>query len=104
MADNQLLTPGEYATVVANSDVLLTRDEIESAYRSLAKQLDERFEGTLPVILPVMMGGLIPAAGILRHLSIPHRLDYIHTGRYGHAETGGELHWRVPPCSSLIDQ
>ncbi|MFK8030529.1 MAG: hypoxanthine-guanine phosphoribosyltransferase [Gammaproteobacteria bacterium] len=104
MADNRLLTPGEYATVAANSDVLLTRDEIESAYHSLAVQLDKRFEGTLPVILPVMMGGLIPAVGILRHLSIPHRLDYVHTSRYGHAEAGGELNWKVPPSSTLIDQ
>ncbi len=75
MADSSLLSPAEYATITANSDVLMSRTEIESAYKRLAEQLDEQFEGELPVILPVMMGGLIPAVGILRHLSIPHRLD-----------------------------
>lgn len=104
MAHNRVLTAAEYATVVANSDVLFTRDDIESAYRRLALQLDDRFEGVLPVMVPVMMGGLIPVAGILRHLSIPHRLDYVHTSRYGHAMTGSELHWLVPPSSTLKDQ
>lgn len=104
MADNQPLTPGEYATVATNSDVLLSRDEIEDAYRRLAVKLDKRFEGVLPVILPVMMGGLIPAVGILRHLRIPHRLDYVHTSRYGHAREGGELQWKVAPSRTLIDQ
>ncbi len=104
MSDSRLLTPAEYATITANSDILLNRDEIEMAYKQLAAQLDERFEGELPVILPVMMGGLIPAVGILRHLSIPHRLDYVHTSRYAHETAGGELHWRVPPSESLEGQ
>ncbi len=104
MAHNRELTPAEYATVVANSDVLFTRDDIESAYRQLALELDDIFEGALPVIVPVMMGGLIPVAGILRHLSIPHRLDYVHTSRYGHALSGSELNWLVPPSASLKGQ
>ncbi len=104
MADSSLLSPAEYATITANSDVLMSRTEIESAYKRLAEQLDEQFEGELPVILPVMMGGLIPAVGILRHLSIPHRLDYVHTSRYGHDTTGGELYWKVAPSDSLKHQ
>ncbi len=101
MAHNRVLTSAEYATVVANSDVLFSRDQIESAYQTLALKLDEHFEGVLPVMLPVMMGGLIPVAGILRHLSIPHQLDYVHTSRYGHDLTGRELNWIVPPSPSL---
>lgn len=104
MPSEQPLTPGEYATVAANSDVLLTRDDIETAYVKLAGLIDQRFEDVLPVILPVMMGGLIPAVGILRHLTVAHRLDYVHTSRYGHALEGGALTWKVPPSKDLANQ
>jgi hypoxanthine phosphoribosyltransferase len=56
------------------------------------------------VILCVMLGGLVPTAEIVRRLSFPFELDYLHATRYRGETAGRELIWKVSPEIPLIDR
>ncbi|MEM7082749.1 MAG: hypoxanthine-guanine phosphoribosyltransferase [Pseudomonadota bacterium] len=94
----------DFSTVVAQSDVLYDAAHIEQTYQRLAADIDQRLGGRQPVVVPVLMGGMIPTAGILRHLRTVHALDAVQTSRYGHETTGGALAWKIPPSDRLAGQ
>lgn len=87
-------------------DALRTLEEAERLYdaHDLAAMYDRMAEGIRadladsdPVILCVMLGGLVPTAEIVRRLSFPFELDYLHATRYRGETAGGELLWKVSP-------
>ena len=79
------------------ADCVVAAPVIASAYRRLAQQIDAAVGADDPVILVVMNGGLVPAAGILAHLPGALTVDYLHATRYRGQTRGGGLEWRVPP-------
>jgi hypoxanthine phosphoribosyltransferase len=56
-----------------------------------------RLDGTDPIVMCVMNGGLILTAELLLRLHFPLEVSYLHATRYDNATTGGDLSWRVLP-------
>ncbi|MEC9406222.1 MAG: hypoxanthine-guanine phosphoribosyltransferase [Pseudomonadota bacterium] len=83
------------------ADCVIPAPVIQAAYRQLARQIDAAMGAADPVLLVVMNGGLVPAAGILAHLRSAVTVDYLHATRYREQTAGGRLEWRVPPPSNL---
>ena len=96
--------PDEARRVLAESDCLYTREDVERELDRLAAEITASLADANPVFLVVMTGALIPAGHLLTRLDFPLQVDYIHATRYGSETTGGELHWQTEPGIEFADR
>jgi hypoxanthine phosphoribosyltransferase len=71
--------------------VLITEEEIAQRVRALSAELTRDFEGRELVVVAVLNGTVMFLADLIRHLSLPLRLDFIGTSSYGAGTEAGEL-------------
>lgn len=75
-------------------------EDVHRALDRIAVAIEEELGGSLPVILCVLTGGIIPAGHLLTRLSFPLEIDYLHASRYRGNTTGDEeISWL---CKSQI--
>ena len=67
--------------VLAEADCLFTRDEVEAALQTMADDITAHLGDADILLLCVMNGGLVPAAGLFSRLQFPLQLDYLHATR-----------------------
>ncbi|MEN8108127.1 MAG: hypoxanthine-guanine phosphoribosyltransferase [Pseudomonadota bacterium] len=83
-----------------NAVMLYSPDDIHQALDRMATEIEASLAGTVPVVLVVLTGGIIPAGHILTRLSFPLEIDYLHATRYQGNTTGSdEVQWA---CRSRI--
>lgn len=73
------------------SRVLITEQQIARRVRQLTRQLQRDFNGRDLVIVSLLNGTVIFLADLVRHLSLPLRLDFIGVSSYGAGTESGEL-------------
>jgi len=71
--------------------VLITEEEIAQRVQALSAELTRDFEGRELVVVAVLNGTVMFLADLIRHLSLPLRLDFIGTSSYGAGTEAGEL-------------
>jgi hypoxanthine phosphoribosyltransferase len=71
--------------------VLITEDQIARRVRRLTRQLQKDFAGRDLVIVSLLNGTVMFLADLVRHLSLPLRLDFIGVSSYGAGTESGEL-------------
>jgi hypoxanthine phosphoribosyltransferase len=98
------LSMQEINDVLAKSTLLYTAEQVEAAIDKMAEQIESQLSETNLIVLPVMVGGLIPAGGLLRRLHFPMEIDYVHATRYRGDTTGKDLHWVAKPNRPLKDR
>jgi len=81
--------PARWRTDVAQ--VLLTQSQIERRLRSLARTIQRDFTGRETVVVSLLNGTVMFLADLIRHLSLPLRLDFIGVSSYGNNTTSREL-------------
>jgi hypoxanthine phosphoribosyltransferase len=75
-------------------------DDVHSALDRLAIIIEGELGRSVPVILCVLTGGIIPAGHLLTRLSFPLEIDYLHASRYrGRTSGSDEISWL---CKSQI--
>ena len=73
-------------------------DEINTALDRMAAGIESTLEGTLPVVLVILTGGIIPAGHLLTRLRLPLEIDYLHATRYRGQTTGADaIDWLCEP-------
>jgi hypoxanthine phosphoribosyltransferase len=91
--------------LLANATQIVTPDEVQAAVARVAGQLNERFGApgvkTFPLVLGVMGGAVVFTGSLLPQLDFPLEFDYIHVSRYGDADRGGEVVWKVIPRQNV---
>lgn len=90
--------------ILNESEVVFSRDQIESAVERMAERIAGQLADTNPLVLTVMLGGQMPASAILTRLNFPLEMDYLHATRYGMETTGGELTWIARPRIPMKDR
>lgn len=91
----------EAQAVLREADCVSDAAAVDAAYDRLAAALRAEYAGKNPLVLTVMIGGLVPAAEILKRVDFAFELDYLHATRYRGATTGGGLLWKRQPDTSL---
>lgn len=71
--------------------VLITEEQIARRVRQMTKHLERDFAGRDLVIVSLLNGTVMFLADLVRHLSLPLRLDFIGVSSYGAGTTSGEL-------------
>ncbi len=74
---------------------------VHSVLDQMAVDISAALADTMPVVLCVMNGAVIPAALLMVRLNFPLRLDYVHATRYRGNTSGGQLHWLRHPTQPL---
>ena len=95
------LSQAELNAIRANADQLHGPDDVHEALDRMAAEITHTLEDTLPVVLCVLTGGIIPTGHLLTRLSFPLETDYLHATRYAGETTGNEVRWVTQPGVSL---
>jgi len=91
----------EAGRILADSDQLVTESDVVAAIARIADEMTAELNGSNPVLVCCMNGGLVFAGQLLTKLVFPLQIDYVHATRYGHAINGVALDWKVRPQIDL---
>jgi hypoxanthine phosphoribosyltransferase len=71
--------------------VLITETQLAQRVRTLAQEIERDFHGREMVVISLLNGTVMFLADLLRHLSLPLRLDFLGVSSYGEGVRSGEL-------------
>ena len=71
--------------------VLIPDGQLARRVRSLAREIERDFRGREVVVVALLNGTVLFLADLIRHLSLPLRLDFIGVSSYGAGTESGEL-------------
>ncbi len=71
--------------------MLVTEHQIARRVRQLAREIERDFRGREFVVVSLLNGTVMFLADLLRHITIPLRLDFIGVTSYGPGTESGEL-------------
>lgn len=91
----------DHDAVLRDADMLCTPETVSTAFDSLAGTVTKALHDRNPLVLPVMIGGLVPAGRLITRLDFPLDIDYVHATRYRGATRGAELAWLARPQTPL---
>jgi hypoxanthine phosphoribosyltransferase len=97
-------TPEQLYQILGRADCVASKGRVSAALDVMAGQIEEDYQGRIPVLVAVMVGGIMPLAWLAQRLSIPLELDYLHATRYRSGTRGGELNWLARPRVGLKDR
>jgi hypoxanthine phosphoribosyltransferase len=71
--------------------VLITEEQIAARLYAMSRQIERDFRGREMVIVSLLNGTVMFLADLIRHISLPLRLDFIGVSSYGAGTESGEL-------------
>ena len=71
--------------------MLITQGQIARRVKELSAEIESDFTGREMVVVSLLNGTIMFLADLIRHLSLPLRLDFIGVSSYGSGTTSGEL-------------
>jgi hypoxanthine phosphoribosyltransferase len=71
--------------------VLITEDDIARRVRAMAREIQRDFTNRELVVVSLLNGTVMFLADLIRHLSLPLRLDFIGVSSYGAGTKSGQL-------------
>ncbi len=98
------ITAEQALAALREAELLCTPEQIETALDRLAATIAARLEGRDPLVLMVMNGAFVTAAGLLSRLRFPLRVGYLHATRYRGGTRGGAINWISPPRPAVAGQ
>ncbi len=107
MAVEAATTPAAVAAAeraLREADLLVAEEEIDTAIETMAARISAAVAGQVPIVMPVLLGGMFAATRLARHFRFACEFDRIQVGRYGDREQGGELEWLVEPSADVRDR
>ncbi|MFO7795630.1 MAG: hypoxanthine phosphoribosyltransferase [Promethearchaeati archaeon] len=75
-----------------NLKILITKRQIKSKIKELAKEISRDYEGKIPLLIAVLKGSFMFLADLVRELSIDIEIEFIELSSYGKStESSGEV-------------
>ena len=71
--------------------VLITEAQLATRIRAMARQIERDFRGREMVVVSLLNGTVMFLADLIRHFSLPLRLDFMGVSSYGAGTESGEL-------------
>jgi hypoxanthine phosphoribosyltransferase len=71
--------------------ILITDEQIARRIRVMAREIERDFRGREMVVVSLLNGTVMFLADLMRHLSLPLRLDFMGVSSYGAGTESGEL-------------
>jgi hypoxanthine phosphoribosyltransferase len=87
--------------LLQKAELLHSAEEVQSALHKVARQINAVLADEHPLVLSVMGGAVVFTGQLLPLLDFPLDFDYVHVSRYGDAQRGGAMHWKVEPRENV---
>jgi len=71
--------------------IIITEAQLARRVRALAREIERDYAGREMVIVSLLNGTVMFLADLIRHLSLPLRLDFVGVSSYGSGTKSGEL-------------
>jgi hypoxanthine phosphoribosyltransferase len=71
--------------------ILITEQQLARRVRAMSREIQRDFSGREMVIVSLLSGTVMFLADLIRHISLPLRLDFIGVSSYGAGTESGEL-------------
>jgi len=71
--------------------VLITEDQLARRIRQMSREIERDFKGHEMVIVSLLSGTVMFLADLIRHVSLPLRLDFMGVSSYGAGTESGDL-------------
>lgn len=71
--------------------ILITEEQIARRLRAMSRDIQRDFQGREMVIVSLLSGTVMFLADLIRHISLPLRLDFMGVSSYGVGTESGEL-------------
>ena len=71
--------------------VLITQPQLARRIKLMAREIEQDFAGRETVVVALLSGTIMFLADLMRHLSLPLRLDFMGVSSYGAGTESGEL-------------
>jgi hypoxanthine phosphoribosyltransferase len=84
-----------------NAEIVCTAEAVQAAVARVAREINAALADRHPLVLSVMGGAVIFTGQLLPLLDFPLDFDYLHVTRYGSAQQGGALRWKVAPGEAV---
>jgi len=65
------------------AEILLSEEQVQQRVRELAQQVSEDYQDKDLLLVCVLKGGVVFLTDLMRHLSIPHAVDFMAISSYG---------------------
>jgi len=87
------------------AEMLHGPEAVIGALDRMADEITAALDGTLPIVICVLNGGIIPTGHLLTRLAFPLETDYLHATRYRGKTTGDrEIVWLCKPHLNLQER
>ncbi len=83
--------------ILQQADLLYSEQQVQAALHRVAQQVNAVLADQQPLVLAVMSGAAVFSGQLLPLLNFPLEFGYVDVSRYGNAQSGGALQWRVEP-------
>ena len=93
--------PASPEALLAQSDLIYSEQEVQTAIDRLAAQLCTELGHSNPLVLCVMGGAVVFAGQLLPRLAFPLTFDYVHASRYHGKTQALDLVWKVKPDDNV---
>ena len=88
--------------VLEHAEIIVPENRVDTAITELARYINQQEYSSPLHIFCIMNGGLYFTGQLLRHLTIPVTIQYLHATRYGDKTQGQELQWLIKPNAEDI--
>jgi len=86
---NKIKVPPRWRSEVER--VLITQPQLARRIKLMAREIEQDFAGRETVVVALLSGTIMFLADLMRHLSLPLRLDFMGVSSYGAGTESGEL-------------
>lgn len=94
----------DIATLLDRADCLYDLVQIERGISNMADRISVEISHSNPILLPIMNGGLMLGAALMKHMQFPLQLDYLHVTRYRENTSGGKISWVYKPRINISER
>ncbi len=65
------------------AEVLVSEEQLQTRIRALGKQISEDYAGQDLLLLCILRGGVMFLTDLMRHITLPHAIDFMAISSYG---------------------
>ena len=87
--------------ILQQAELLCPAEQVQAALHRVATEINAALSEENPLVLSVMGGAVVFSGQLLPLLDFPLDFDYVHASRYGDAQQGGTMRWKVAPHESV---
>jgi hypoxanthine phosphoribosyltransferase len=69
--------------------ILVTAAEIDDIVARLGREISRDYAGRHPVLISLLKGGVVFLADLIRHLTIPHHIEFMRVSSYESRTSSG---------------